>query len=376
MYKMFVDAAYRIRRYFPKSWIGTLRRKFYPNGKKTASAKKIPAGNVIISPGEYYLLDDIAGTVEIRSSEVVLDLRNHSIAGATDSGVTTTGIIIKPGCTNIVVQGGNIQGHHYGLRADNVEGLNVERMRFCCQTFRGVRSDGKNVSVRDCRFDDIGGTTLYSDAYAMAIEINAPFSVIKDNIIRNVIPMDSGEGVGILLGYSCAESVVTDNLISFKEPPKSGRTFGVWSSSENVSICDNIIIRSSYGVEGWGAENNLYIDIPCPSYLCRSGANNIAYTGAEAPCPDDYRVASANLSLSDRNSLYRMAQVHHLAQAPLLSYGYFLLAAEAGSTEARDEAERHIQSGRLTLEQVADAQVLVSILRRQLSEASIQKHNT
>jgi hypothetical protein len=204
---------------------------------------------------------------------------------------------------------------------------------------------------------------LYSDAYAMAVEVHAPRSRIVSNIVRDVYPTDSGEGVGILLGAESTGSAVLDNVIVNSRQPAAGRTFGIWAAGQEVEVANNIIVATSYGIAGTKGTGNTLIDVPCIDDVDDPGARHVR-TGKPLTCPDDYAVAGTNTDPHDRNAMFRLAQIHHRAGIAMLTAAYFRLAAQAGSSEAQEEAERLHHFGYLSAGELADSAKIAEILKR------------
>lgn len=321
------------------------------------------APSEIVEPGVYFFDEDRDGSITIASSEVTLELHGKSLIGKSGPVVATTGISIVPGVSKIAIRGGTIVGHHYGVRADDVADLTIDSVTFSGQSFRVVRADGQYLTICNSRFRSIGGTDLYSDAYAMAIELNGPNCIVDSNVVLDVFPVNSGEGVGILLGYDCDNSLVSRNVVANSGPPESGRTFGIWSSSRVARLKDNIISMFTYGVEGYNAEDNLLIDVAGNSYLGLPSSDFRAATGRPNTYPDDYHRTSRKFDPADRNHNFRMAQIHSMAKNFILSYAYFTLAAGAGSKEAEEEAVRMISNGLVTQGEVGVATKLAPLLQ-------------
>ena len=324
-------------------------------------APRLVSGD-ISAPGHYIFTDDISGGMRIEASDVTVDMLGHVIRGAAGPNVATVGLMVASGLKNVTIRGGGIYGHHYGLQANDVAGLHVDRMVFEDQNFRGIGVAGRDISVTNTRFERIDGCSRYSDAYAMAIEINGPGAKVLNSVIRDFYPTDSGEGVGVLHGYGTDDSVVRRNLICNSRLPENGRTFAVWSSAMRTLLEDNFVCLTAYGVEGHGAAGNVLIDVPCESYLRNPADDLRALTGRPIACPDDYARAARRFDAKDRNSLFRMAQIHRIADEFLLAYAYYWLAARAGSGEAADAARNLVAGGYVNAAEEENAQRLADIL--------------
>ncbi|WP_241059809.1 hypothetical protein [Achromobacter xylosoxidans] len=267
-----------------------------PPAKQDVMTCRQVEGNTIDAPGAYCLSADRRAGLTIKASDVSLDLRGYCIMSPEGKGTTSSGIELAPGASRVSITGGCIQGFFYGIRAEDAgaSDIRVTGVSFAGQTFRGVSFRPQKVVVKKNTFRNIGGTTVYPDAYAMAVEIHGRNCSVSDNQISNFYPTGVGEGVGISISdHDNNSCTVVRNLIRNDSYPKAGRTFGIWSSNKSVTI-DNVVINMTYGIAPNYTKGNYIIDEAC------DGLNFAAIPD------DDYEAGS------DLRNAGRLHQLHGL----------------------------------------------------------------
>jgi hypothetical protein len=118
-----------------------------------------PKNTVISEPGIYSLEADLEGEISIAASNVVMHMHGRAITGGTEKDTKTCGISVASGTSDITISGGTVRGHHYGLRADKLARLLIDRMTFGQQTFRGIRATAQKSRSRTAVFSMWEGQT-------------------------------------------------------------------------------------------------------------------------------------------------------------------------------------------------------------------------
>jgi hypothetical protein len=186
----------------------------------------------IETPGCYLLTNDIdykdGDAIIIKSDDVSLDLGGHILRGSGDVKGTRNGIYAND-VQRLTVKNGAIEGFFYGIRVDpgeHAQSVAVEKIEARKNTFRGIVIQAENARVIGNRVSKTGGTQVYRDSFAAAIEVMGHGCHVEDNRIDGVFPVGIGEGLGISLSHKRDGCIVRNNRIT--SPPDSNATFGIW----------------------------------------------------------------------------------------------------------------------------------------------------
>ncbi len=257
------------------------------NGYNAVRQRVVPIyGPVVITmPGIYVLQNDIRVRrgigIEIRASDVVIDLNGFSIIGPGTKDTRAIGIYAFKQ-NRIEIRNGTIQGLLYGVllsaHQDSVirnrtgfttGGHVISNLRLVNNTFRGVRVEGRGNIVRNNLVINTGGTSVHHEAYAFGIEVTGPGSLVENNIVNNSIGTgQTGEGVGISVSTLGGGSVVRSNIVANSGlspsphyapwPGDSTSTWGIWvgdTAGESVKpnntsaiLRANLAINVRYGI--------------------------------------------------------------------------------------------------------------------------------
>lgn len=323
----------------------------------------------IDEPGRYCLASDVAlpGGVEIRASEVDVDLQGHCIVGTGDRKSTVSGIVVAAGLRNVSIRNGCVRGFMQGITAaaaegvPNSSGITVDRMDLRANWFRGIRLVADDTRITRNLIQEIGGSELYSDAFAMGIEVEGDRCLIESNVVRNVYPTGSGEGIGISLSrlkfHACT---VRDNTILNDRLPVTGRTFGIWAPNRSL-VTGNVISTMTYGIgAALNSRKNIVIDESCSGKNYAKSSmqeNQFVSTGRSSPCTDDLETALALRDLADRHTLFRLGQIYDMLESRVEALAYYRLAGRLGSFEGERVAKKFVALGFVTPEEVAAADV-------------------
>ncbi len=297
---------------------------------------------IVSNPGLYCLVSDIKHHVDIRADNVTLDLRGHCIRGSGDPKATKAGVNIRQGRRNVTIANGCITGFMYGVRAGGPTGprsshITLSKLRLTDHSFRGAMVFAEETTVEDSHVERIGGTEVYKDAYAMGLEIRGNNCRIARNVVREVYPTGSGEGIGISLSnYEPTDCVVADNFIANSRLSLTGNTFGMWVAP--VARIENNVVRNfTYGIyvpRAASLRGNVVIGEQCVGGY---RVTNTIYRPllAQPECPDSFTAATRNLDFNDRYSVYRLARMYQREYNDSEAIRLFRRAAELGSHEGR-----------------------------------------
>lgn len=281
----------------PRSPIVTVEKDMFPStssvppplyqGAATARQGVIPiyGPTVITRPGVYVLQTNITVSsgvaIEIRASDVVLDLNGFSITGPATASTRAIGIYAF-NQDRIQIRNGTIRGFLYGILLSSDQdsviryrsgfrhgGHIVENLRLLDNQFRAVRVEGRGNVIRNNLIIETGGTTVYPNSYGLAIEATGPGALLEGNVVYNSFGMsDTGEGVGISVSTLGGGAVVSKNIVANSGlapsasyapwPGNSNSTWGIWAGDTtggflepnrtSVLISDNLVSNTRYGV--------------------------------------------------------------------------------------------------------------------------------
>lgn len=231
----------------------------------------------ITSPGNYELPGNMscAGTaISIACNDVSIDLKGYTITGPYQPGANCYGIAAF-NYDRITVRNGSLRGFMYGIYlSDLIDAVRpngsldggghlIEGMDVNSCTFRGMRLEGNGNVIRGNVVREIGGCTVYPNAYGFGIEVCGPGALIEGNRIyecRGYGVADIGEGVGISVSDYGRGCVIRDNVLiqSSREPspqyadwPGASRSsYGIWvgGDSSDVVVDGNVLTNFVYGI--------------------------------------------------------------------------------------------------------------------------------
>jgi hypothetical protein len=197
----------------------------------------------ITSAGCYLLRNDItvsdlhADAITVGVSDVQIDLNNHEIRNLSGPATRSSGVYANS-IQNVSIKNGRISGFLYAVRVDGgstgVDSANIkiEGVVASGNYFRGISVEATKAYVAENRVFDTGGSTLFEDAFAMAVEIKGNSCVVERNYIDGIYPVGIGEGVGISLSNSRNDCRVINNYINSGDTGNG--TFGIWLVNEDV----------------------------------------------------------------------------------------------------------------------------------------------
>ncbi len=201
---------------------------------------QIPAH--ITKAGCYALKTDISvsdphtDTITIEADDVEIDLNGHKVINSGGAGTSSSGIYANS-VRNLSIKNGQISGYLYAIRIDggsngrSSENINVSGITASNNYFRGLSIEAINATVEKNRVDNTGGTVVFPDAFAIAIELKGDSCIVKNNFVNDVDAAGVGEGIGISLSSARESCDVSGN--SVKSSSLKNSTFGIWLSGES-----------------------------------------------------------------------------------------------------------------------------------------------
>lgn len=187
---------------------------------------------------DYSVVADADFGITVFASHVKLDLNGHKISGSgpksTAAGVHAIGV------ERITIQNGTLRDFLYGVRIDpsaeqKVIEATVRGVHVAQGTARGIHVAAENVTVEGSRVEHLSGYSGWPASHTIGIEVAASQCAIKNNHVLNYLPEGVGEAVGISLSSPVDNCTVSSNEIKSAEPPKFGRTIGIWVSGEQIT---------------------------------------------------------------------------------------------------------------------------------------------
>jgi hypothetical protein len=214
----------------------------------------------INQPGTYVLASDLnfdsadGYAINITCDDVILDLNGHTLSNDGGGiGTFATGISAVD-CDNVTITNGRITGFLYPIRLEDLStnndatgGHTVTDMVIESATFRGIVVEGHNNTVSDNTIHDIGGTSVFTNAFAIGIESFGPGALISGNDIEEVHASGAGEAVGISVSDDGLGVNVLDNTII--NSTTHDHSFGFWIGSYgDVELAGNSVADFATGM--------------------------------------------------------------------------------------------------------------------------------
>jgi Ca2+-binding RTX toxin-like protein len=204
----------------------------------------VPA--IITAPGVYTLTADLVynsatgAAISIRANNVTIDLAGHKIVNAAASPGQTAVGISAINRSDVTVVNGTVSGFFYGVSLTDQTtgsarygGHEISNLTVTDCTFRGIRVEGADNTVKGCTINDVSGTTVYANAFAAGIESLGPRATIVGNRVSEVYPGGTGEGLGISISNNGVGTVVRDNVVT-NAHNGSESSFGLWVGGGSV----------------------------------------------------------------------------------------------------------------------------------------------
>jgi len=229
-------------------------------------------GYTITTTGYYCLAGDIADTITISSSDVTLDLNNHTITPGTGDGIDVSGLMnritIKNGNLSMSTSGGgsgidfqgmsserdfhihdvNIDGASSGILAGSITNLDIARVIVTNSSGNGFDiENASNVTLFKCQASSGTSNGFY-------IEGTAGSSVLLDSCVAA-----GNTGYGFEISQ---ENVTLTNCVS----QANSEGFQLDTSANNIML-ENCIANFNNGSDGIGFNNNSTIGI-CSFISC------------------------------------------------------------------------------------------------------------
>lgn len=187
----------------------------------------------------------LAAALITLSSGATLDL-----AGASIRCTEPNQIGIHAYGDGITIRNGAVIGCHIAILverevADYVPsaGVIVEGMTLLDSDFRGIRAVVNGGAIRDNLIVRTGGCKLFKNSFAMGIEAVGRGLVVEGNTIAGVVPVNTGEGVGISISDQGVGTAVRGNAIT------GARDYGIWiGGSSRALVARNLVTGSRFGL--------------------------------------------------------------------------------------------------------------------------------
>lgn len=223
-----------------------------PSSPAPADEGRIPihlAPVTILTPGEYFLTRDVAGTspIVIAANDVTLDLNQHLVTGNPGSPVITVGSTNG----NVTIRNGTVEGGSNGIIYSNVTNGRSIRMRVEGVTVRnstlvgigvvntGTPTAAEYLEIRRCVVNNAGNVGIYVNTSSQLL---AP--VVADNVV-------AGTGQHGIQLYSEGGIVARNSVASFGGTASS---LGIWVRHGTL-VQDNVVTRGGpddYGIQSGG----------------------------------------------------------------------------------------------------------------------------
>lgn len=284
------------------------------------------------------LNDSTTDAVTIKANNVKIDLNGHRIENLAGPQVRGNGIYANS-VRNISIENGHINGFFYAIRIDgssdgkSSENIKVSNIFAKNNYFRGFSIEAVGAVVEKNKIKNTGGSTVFSDAFSIAVELKGRSCKVANNHIEGVFPIGIGEGVGISLSNNRNNCAAINNVINNRA---NGRgTFGVWLAYEDVytTIKKNKIVgfvfpynvprltdKQRTVMKKTTILDNVSEDVVCSPYSYKSYYQGLdrsnRFTGKKYDC-------SVLIESRKKNYLRNISDSHSLFQLAVSKYGCF-----------------------------------------------------
>lgn len=210
----------------------------------------------ITSPGEYTLnenLESDACAIEIKSSNVKLDLNGYTLKGPHDMQAISFGIKSLDK-SNIEIFNGKIEGFLHGVsiigssgRGDDISNNYIHHLEVTYSSQKGIEASGYNVKVTNNTVRQTGKTKAFKRAYGYGIEVTGPSCVVSNNTVTDTyggtdLAEDMiAEGIAISFSYFSTYCVAENNHIENSIMVSDKSTFGFW-----VDVYSYVTLKNNY----------------------------------------------------------------------------------------------------------------------------------
>ena len=218
----------------------------------------IPASGVISAPGKYFLERDIETNrekgIEVRASDVVVDLRGFALRFQDAPRVGTFGISAT-GRNNITIRNGELGGFWFNTHLSQCENLSIENVAFDDVAYIGVNVAGsKHVRIDRNRFVNFRyDIEKPRDKYLIGINIGAEDVVISNNHFHarppRIDPQSHDiETVFVLLSARVSRRCIVGlNQMTSDRPLPRG--YGIWVAKDaQATVAYNKIRNMKYAI--------------------------------------------------------------------------------------------------------------------------------
>lgn len=208
-------------------------------------------------PGYYYLTRDITlkngkyGFRLLNSGGTAFDMRGHKI-NCIGGPSGTASAIHERSQDNFLLKNGTIEGCFYGFnggyKTTYSSRITIRNMHMKDMYFRGIAFDGYDSLVENNIIENVTGSEVYENAFAMGIEIRGPRNIIRNNRVSDVRGVNTGEGVGISV-TDHGQAVTIENNIITASARDEFTDFGIWVGGfSDVAVRGNKVSNYIHGM--------------------------------------------------------------------------------------------------------------------------------
>jgi hypothetical protein len=193
-------------------------------------------------PGTYTLAEDITSDtcgIEVKASNVTIDLNGHKIQGPNDLHAVNYGIVGVER-SNVKIKNGSIDGFAFGVALTSENGIGntvkdneVSHMQISHSSLRGIQIHGYNGKADSNKVTDSGGSLYSPDAFGFGIEMFGPDCLVSNNEVVDTYGSFTpglviGEAVAISFSFYNTNCVADHNEIYNNRIVTNKSTFGFW----------------------------------------------------------------------------------------------------------------------------------------------------
>ena len=194
--------------------------------------------------------------ITINANNVTLDLNGWKVGGqAAGSGTQTIGIYSA--AVNVTVKNGIVRGFEVGIylsgRGATVQGITADQ-----NTSIGIYVGGPGSVVQGNQVVDTGGSSLYSNVFAVGIDVYGSGTLVQNNLVSGLTATGNDSEWGIYVDSAAPQSTARGNVVS-DTARTAGGSYGIYiNSTAAVAASNNIVTNFDIGVDYYSGATGTY----------------------------------------------------------------------------------------------------------------------
>jgi len=234
-----------------------------PVRAETVDCTPIPSLPYTISAqGIYCLTANLAtsqasgSAITIAANNVTLDLNGWKVGGQA-AGTGTGAVGISSAANNVTIKNGIVRGFMFGMyltgRGATVQGITADQ-----NTSIGIYVGGPGSVVQGNQVVDTGGSSLYSNVFAVGIDVYGSGTLVQNNLVSGLTATGNDSEWGIYVDSAAPQSTARGNVVS-DTARTAGGSYGIYiNSTAAVAASNNIVTNFDIGVDYYSGATGTY----------------------------------------------------------------------------------------------------------------------